>query len=159
MDTNPKKRTLAKIVLFGFSAIVDFAQVLITFTGVGIVVSEAIEIAMPFALFALFTIFKISIINKPRRVASMLAVGFGDALTGGVAPFWVFDVYYIFRDVAREDALINSEREQSEALANTTMQPLYQNGVRQPQSQPNERPQNKLNKNGIRAPGGGLVKS
>ena len=158
MANAPKKKTLRWLVLFVVTGFVDLVQIIIDFTGVGIVVSEVLEIITPLVLVGLLMLFRIPIFTHPKRLLSILAVGAGDALTGGIAPFWILDVWYIYSDVKKEEAELQEQQEKEMMLSNITRQPLYRDGIRQSSSQTNRsnnpQPMNKL---GIRPPKGGLV--
>lgn len=158
MDQPKKKSNLRWLVLFGFSGTVDMIQLFVSLTGIGIIVSEAMEVAMGPALIGLFALFKIPIFTKPRRIASLLGVALGDAITGGIAPFWVIDVWYIYHDVKKEERAENSMSAQRNAATNDIRQPLYQNGIRRSfaeRASSGALPQN-INRDGIRPPNGGL---
>ena len=118
-------------LLYIFTGVVDLVQIIIDFTGIGIVVSEAIEAAMPFIIFVTLQIFfKISLISKPSRLLSIIgATGFG-FITGGIAPFWILDIWYLQRSVKAEDAQYTAEQYSSNRAGN--QHPLYQDGIGRP---------------------------
>ena len=150
-----QKSSFRWIVLFTFAGVIDLAQIVIDLTGVGIAVSELLELITGPTLIGLFYLFKVSIFTKPNRIASLLGLALGDAITGGIAPFWVVDVWYIRRDVMKEEAGEAAQQEQEDMLSNIVRQPLYKDGARQPRVVQSSGPQ-QLNRGGIRAPGGGL---
>ncbi len=155
-----KKSNLRWFVLYGFAITVDAIQLIITFTGIGIFVSEVMEVITGPILIGLFTLFKISIITKPKRIASLLGLAFGDAITGGMAPFWVVDVWYIQRDVKKEEAAEQAQQEQEMMLNNAVRQPLYKDGARQPtKSDQGNTDVGARNRGGIRAPNGAILKN
>ena len=151
-----KSKGLKWILLYGITGLVDLTQIIVTFTGIGIVVSEALEIVMPFFLIGVFQfLFKISLISHPSRLLSIVgATGF-DAITGGIAPFWIIDVWYIQRTVRKEEAEINAMK-QAELLQNNIRRPLYIDGMRQPQNIESEVISRPINIDGVRPPNGGL---
>lgn len=154
----PSRKTFAWIVLFAFTGIIDLIQIIIGFTGFGIGISETIEPLMPITLLILFALFKIPIINKPKRLVSLFAVGLGDALTGGIAPFWILDIWYIYRDVKNEDAQEIEDLTRAQSLGTVDRQPYYSEGMRKPKQ--NVSPvASPLNKNGVRPPSGGLLRN
>ncbi len=158
--TKGKKSNLRWFVLYGFAITVDAIQFIITFTGVGIFVSEIMEVITGPILMGLFTLFKISIITKPKRIASLLGLAFGDAITGGMAPFWVVDVWYIQRDVKKEEAAEQAQQEQEMMLSNAVRQPLYKDGARQPsRPEQGDMANRSRNRGGIRAPNGAVLKN
>lgn len=120
-------------VLFVVSGTVDLIQIVIDFTGVGVVVSEIMEGVTPFLLLGLFKIYKINILNNPKRLGSMFVSLAGDAITGGFAPFWILDVYYIYRDVKATEAAEEAQQQQEMLLRSASRQPLYVDGARAPQ--------------------------
>lgn len=127
MADAPKKKTLRWITLYTVSGVVDIVQIIIDFTGIGVAVSEALEIAMPFVLIGLLGLFRIFSV---KRVLSVAVTDAGDALTGGFAPFWIFDVWYIHRDVRITEAMQRAAEEGDAMLQ--PMAPLNQDGVRAP---------------------------
>jgi hypothetical protein len=85
----------------------------------------------------------------------LLGVAGLEAITGGIAPAWIVDVWYINRTVKAEEVGADSDNEVSTLLQNNIRKPLYENGIRKPQPNTPNTPQ-KLNINGIRPPNGGL---
>jgi hypothetical protein len=160
MASNKAKGKGAKwIFLYAIVGAIDAFQALSTATGLGVMISEAIEVVMPFALIgALKKFYDVSIITNPKRLLSILgATGF-DALTGGVAPFWIVDVIYIHYDVKIEDRRNAADNKQEQLVQNNIRKPLYVNGARQPLiEQPAETPQT-ANIDGVRPPNGGLTR-
>lgn len=147
------------IFLYAIVGAVDVFQAIVTLTGFGLVASEAIEGVMPFALIGTLKIFyDVSIITNPKRFLSILgATGF-DTLTGGVAPFWIIDVWYIHYDVRKEDGRNEADNQQKKLVQNDIRKPLYVNGARQPLiEQPAKTPQT-VNIDGMRPPNGGLTR-
>lgn len=152
-----KSKGLKWILLYGITGIVDLIQIILTFTGIGIAVSEALEAVMPFFLIGVFQfLFKISLISHPSRLLSIVgATGF-DAITGGIAPFWIIDVWYIQRTVKKEEAEINALK-QTELLKNNIRKPLYEGGIRQPRKIEQTTISGPINTGGVRPPNGGLT--
>lgn len=155
-----KSKGVGWLFMYAFTGAVDLFQTIVSATGIGIAASELIEFSMPFILIFVFQfIIKASIITKPARLASIAgALGLG-AITGGIAPFWIVDVWYIHRSVKVEDAEYQSQSAEQELLSNNVRQTLYQDGIRQPLKQrpENESPrESPRNVDGIRPPRGGL---
>jgi hypothetical protein len=94
-------------------------------------------------------------IKHPSRLLSLLGVAGLEAITGGIAPAWVVDVWYINRTVKAEEAGTDSNSEVSALLQNNIRKPLYEDGIRKPQSNTPNIP-TKININGVRPPNGGL---
>ncbi len=118
-------------VLLGFAGFIDVAQIIADFTGVGIAVSEVVELIMPFVLFGLFLILRVPIHKKVKRWASLFGFAALDAITGGIAPFWVLDVWYIRNDIKRDEAEFVQRRIQ-DALGPVDRAPLNDGGMRKP---------------------------
>lgn len=145
------------ILLYALTGLVDLIQILIDFTGIGIIVSEALEVAMPVILIAIFQFWmKISLVSHPSRLLSIIGVAGLDGITGGIAPFWIFDVWYLQRSVRREYAEIKVAEDQEEFLNQNIIQPLYKDGRRNPAASLEERQPQPQVMDGIRAPKGGL---
>jgi hypothetical protein len=130
MEQPRKKSRTRWPVLFVVSGTVDIVQIVIDFTGVGVVVSEILEGVTPFLLLGLFKVYKINILTNPKRLGSMFVSLTGDAITGGFAPFWILDVYYIYRDVQKTEAIEDAEQQQEMLLKGGIRQPLYKDGTR-----------------------------
>jgi hypothetical protein len=149
VEKQQKNKTIRWFILYAFTGIIDLVQIIIDFTGVGILVSEILEFVTGPILLGLFILFRIPIFTKPRRVASILGVFVGDAVTGGFAPFWILDVLYVHWDVKREsfgsDSVVGKMSNISKPIS------LNHNGVRLPSRQPPP-----LNSGGMRMPNGGL---
>jgi hypothetical protein len=118
---------------------------------------------MPFILVFVFQfIIKASIITKPSRLGSIVGASAFGAFTGGIAPFWIVDVWYIHRSVKIEDAEYQTQNAEQELLSNNVRKTLYSDGVRQPQRQQMEaesqqsETRSPRNVDGIRLPNGGL---
>ena len=136
MAYKPPKRTLAWIVLFSLTGFVDLAQFVIDLTGVGVAVSESTEVAMPAVVIGLLMLFKIPIFTKINRLASIVGVDIGDALTGGLAPFWILDIWYLWWDVRREDRTLLAQAKQEELQRSGMPRPLNEGDVRRPSIEP-----------------------
>lgn len=140
--------------LYFITGTIDVIQLLIGWTGVGTIISEGIEIFMPFLLTGSLMLMKISLFQYPLRLVSILGVTGLDAVTGGIAPFWILDVWYLQHSVKKEDIESISVSNQTQISNNY---PLIQDGTRRPGPPPlpestrnqNTRP---LVNNGIRAP-------
>ncbi len=134
-------------LLYAITGIIDAIQLIIDFTGVGILISEILEIIMPFVLIGYLKIIcRVSMITKPIRLLSIVGATGLDAVTGGAAPFWVLDVWYIHNDVKKEDAEYNAAIQQ-EMMVKEVSDSMNQDGVRTPSQ--TAKP---LNSGGVRAP-------
>lgn len=143
MAAKPKSKGVKWPILYGISGIVDLAQIIIDFTGVGVIVSEILEVIMPFVIIGFLALFKIPLFTRINRLLSIAAVDFADAITGGAAPFWIVDVWYLHRDVKKEEAEKTAQKDTDE------MPPqLNQDGRREPVGE-NGGP---VNQGGVRRP-------
>ena len=147
-------KTISWIALYFVAGTIDIAQIILDLTGVGIAVSEALEVATPFILIGLMALFRIPIFSGWKRIASLAFADFADALTGGAAPFWILDVWYIHRDVRREDAGMAV----TEGQTISSRAPLNVDGRREPLQQESAGLSPKpLNVDGVRAPTNGAI--
>jgi len=157
--SSPERRSkgIGWLLMYAFTGAVDLFQIIVSATGIGIGASEIVEFSMPFILIFIFQfIIKASILTKPARLASIAgALGLG-AITGGIAPFWIVDVWYIHRSVKMEDAMYAEEESKTELLQNNIRTPLYGDGIRQPRNSTIETQSRSRNVDGIRPPNGGL---
>lgn len=107
---------------------------------------------------------KVNMINKPKRLISLLGVTLVEEATGGIAPFWFLDIWYIWSDVRKEDAQIMAAQSANSANAAKGAIYLNQGGSRKPAltqgtgtSNPDGRSQTRtvnlapLNQGGVRA--------
>lgn len=153
-----RKKKIGKmkwLILYAFTAIVDVLQFLADLTGIGIVASEAAEPFIGGILIAIFELFGISVITKPKRLLSLLCVAGADALTGGIAPFWIVDVWYVQSDVKREYAEDEERSARETFMQSDIRQPYNSEGERSPKiiAETDYQP---LNKDGVRMPKGGI---
>jgi len=125
-------------VLYGVAGTVDVIQIVIDFTGVGIAASEVLEVAMPFIIGGILFIFRL--LNVQTGISVVIAVVL-DAATGGFAPFWVGDVYYIQRQIRSSEAAQQTEQEDARMSYDPDMPSNY-NNRREPDAKrdPNLRP-------------------
>ena len=158
MPKEPEKKTLQWAILFGITGMIDVMQIIISWTGIGIMVSEAMEAAMPFILLGLLALFRIPIFSNPARLISILGVTIGDSITGGIAPFWFLDVLYLYYSVKKEDSRILAQQAEEDASSDNVRHPLYKDGVCGPDAQATGTLSQPANRNGIRPPNGGLAR-
>ena len=102
------------IVLGAGAAVTDVAQFLIGFFGVllseiviGAFLVAANDVADPFiggAVALYLQLRGVSLIQQPSRLLSLLCVGGLDEITGGMASFWVLDIWYIYNSVQKQEA-------------------------------------------------------
>lgn len=146
------------IFLYSLAAIVDIGQFIIDLTGVGIGISEATEPIMGvFLIIYLQKIRKFPVLKKPSILLSLLGVAGLEVITGGAAPAWIVDIWWIQKADKKDKAYYTEQQEQEELFSNIIRQPLYDsNGVRRPQIQNKNPVPPKLNIAGVRPPKGGL---
>lgn len=126
MASTPKKKTLLWISLYILTGIIDIAQFISTLTGFGIVLNEAVEPFVGVGLLIILQSFGVSVINNPKRLASLLA-SFGlDAISAGAAPFWIMDVFYIHYSYRHEQAQLE------QIVLDGPENPLNKRGIRLP---------------------------
>ena len=153
------------LLLYAVTGIIDLAQFLIGFFGAwlsafafGLILIAINDAADPFiggALVVYFQLRGVSLIKHPSRLFSLIGVAVLEEGTGGIAPAWIVDIWYIHRTVKKEEAESAAQQEQEATLQSSVNQPLYQNGMRLPESQIPE-PSGPAVVDGVRAPGGGL---
>lgn len=140
--------------LYFIAGTIDGIQLLIGWTGIGTLLSEGLELFMPIFLAGALLLMKISLFQYPLRLVSIFGITGLDAVTGGIAPFWVLDVWYLQHSVKKEDQLNDSTYTEGQPQ---TSKPLIQDGMRRPTPPP--LPESSRNQNtrplvndGIRAP-------
>jgi len=145
------------LFLYALTGLVDIIQVIVTLTGVGIVVSEALEVSMAGFLISYLQIRGFAVLKHPSVVVSLFGVAGLGVITGGIAPAWIVDVWWIQKaDKASKDGYAE-QQEQEQLFSNNIRQPLYgPDAVRRPQIQNTTTAPPKLNISGIRPPKGGL---
>ena len=134
--------------------LVGIFEIPLSALGVGVALIAINEAADPFiGLLAVgyFQIKGVNVISNWKRMASLLCVGGIDELTGGIASLWFLDVWYIRRDVQREEARIRAEQEaqQQQQILAGVQQRLYVDGRRNPAPQDSAQP---AYKDGTRIP-------
>lgn len=118
--------------------IIDVIQFLIGFFGawlsvfvIGAFMVAANEAADPFIGFlaaGYFQLRGISMIKHWDRLLSLLCVSGVDELSGGVASFWIIDVWYIWKSAKKEEAELQAQKEQSEFMQSNVRRPVNQIG-------------------------------
>lgn len=126
MPQKKKISTKKWVVLFLLTGIIDVLQILIDLTGVGIPVSVAAEPFIGVGLVIICQLMGINIISNPKRLGSMLAAFGLGAVTGGIAPLWIIDIWYLYYSVKKEEVMVSSGLESGSAL--------IKDGIRKPQS-------------------------
>ena len=157
------------IGLYVVSGVMDVVQFflgvlgwLLSETVVALVLIAINDYADPFigvALLGFFELRGVSMIRHWQRGLSLLGVAGLDELTGGVASFWIVDVWYIHNTVKKEEMELQAQREQTMTITAGNRQPANRGGIRQPNTQTtasmsSTRTYNlaPLNKDGVRPP-------
>lgn len=113
------------IIVYVVAGIIDLAQFLIgifevplSAIAIGLALIAINEAADPFiGGFAIiyFQIRGISMIKHPNRIISLLGVVAIAEFSGGIASLWIADVWYIRRDVKKDEAQAQSAKEKMDA--------------------------------------------
>lgn len=144
------------VFLYIATGAIDITQLLIDLTGVGIAINEVIDPFIAVLLGGYLQLRGVSMTSRISRLASLFGVGVLEEITGGIAPAWVVDIWYIQRSVRQEEAELKAQEDEQNFLQQNMRKPLYADGQRLPpdSSQESVGPSNQ---GGIRAPGGGLI--
>lgn len=140
------------IILYIISGFVDIVQIIISFTGIGIVVSEIGDKIFGVLLFTYFQIRGVSLIKHPTRLLSLLGVAGLETISGGIAPAWIVDIWYIHSTVKHEERAYRDQQKNNSQFIDLTNKPLNQNGFRNAESNKQEDGSTPLNQDGIRRP-------
>ena len=138
------------IFVYIVALLVDIVQILIDLTGIGIAISEAADPFIGAGFLLYFQVRGVSLFRHPSRILSLLGVTGLEAVTGGLAPAWVADVWYIHRTVKSEEKNYKQNLMEEEAYSNPR-KPAYQDGMRMP-SNANYNSSGPANENGVRPP-------
>lgn len=138
------------IFVYIIALILDIVQIIIDLFGVGIVINEIADPIIGVLFFAYFQFRGVSMIKHPSRILSLLGVAGLEEFTGGLAPAWVVDVWYIHRTVKQETAKVQAQKAEEEIYA-SPRRPAYQDGMRMP-SNTNSNNTGPANNDGIRPP-------
>ncbi len=117
-----KKKSNGWLWMYIFAGVMDFIQLFIIelvlgWFGIGVAINEVLDLIVGGILVIWIQfIKKVSLIQRPQRLISLVGTEAAAALTGGIAQLWVLDVWYIHSDAKKEDA----ESEQQEMLKNWT---------------------------------------
>jgi len=129
-------------------AIQFFADLFLTeFAGIPEIVSEFADPFIGILLCIYFELRGVQIIKQPKRLFSLLGITGMEELTGGLAPAWTLDVWYIYRSVKNDEAIQKAQRE-TKAMGGAMVKALNQEGRREAMAAA-RRP---LNEGGVRQP-------
>jgi hypothetical protein len=140
------------LILYIITGLVDLIQIIIDLTGIGIAISEVGDKFFGVLLVCYFQIRGVSLFKYPSRIISLLGIAGLETITGGIAPAWIADIWYIHRSVKHEEKIFKAQQEETEQYAIATNLPLNQNGVRNPQPPVINSPDKPMNRSGIRQP-------
>lgn len=152
-------------IVYVVVGLIDFIQfviievILVWVFGVGVLINEVLDVVVGILLALYFQLRGVNLFKRINRLASMVGMEALEELTGGVAQLWILDVWYIHGDVKREEAESDSQQEQESLLNNSIRQPLYKDGMRQPESKQGQTNLAVRNTSGIRVPNGTVLKS
>ncbi len=82
-------------MLYGVTAFIDSTQILLGLTGVGVIINGILDPLVGISLIIYLEYNGVSVITHPGRLISMLGIAGVEELTGGVAPAWIMDIWYI----------------------------------------------------------------
>ena len=126
--------------------IVDVVQIIIDFfPPEGETFNEIADPVIGGLLFAYFQTHGVSMLKYPSRLASLLGVAGLEELTGGIAPAWIIDIWYIKKTVMKEEAAEQEAVAQAMMLVNENNQPVNSDGVRAPKTENVNPEQNEAN--------------
>lgn len=121
------------IMLYSVSAGIDAFQFAIDFTGIGAVINAFADPVIGALFLVYFQVRGVSMFSRLSRAASLIGVLGIEEITGGIAPAWILDVWYIHRSVHKEDAEAEAAKAVERQLANERYKPFYdEGGIRQP---------------------------
>jgi hypothetical protein len=100
------------ILLYIVTIIIDLIQYIIDLTiyptgvgtGIGVAINMVLDPIIGALLVFYFKIRGISLTKRIGRLVSILGVTGLGTLTGGILSFWILDIWYIHRDVRKEEA-------------------------------------------------------
>ncbi len=121
--------------LYVIMGIIDILQFLgdLLLTEAFFIPEAGSAVADPFIGVALGGYFQwrgVDMIRQPKRILSLIGVAGLEEISGGIAPAWIVDVWYIQRSVRMEDAQLNAQREQE---IGQMRQHYNKNGRREPE--------------------------
>jgi hypothetical protein len=128
-------------ILIAVTCAIDFVQlfiielVLVWFFGVGAIINVILDPILAGCYIVYFQLRGVNLFKRPQRILSMAGVEVAAEITGGIAQLWFLDVWYIKKDVEKEQAMLDAtkqEKETSNMLG--AVNALNQNGTRKPQS-------------------------
>ena len=143
------------LLLYFVAGLIDFLQLLISWTGIGLGISATLDPFIGLLLASYIQFRGFSVIQHPTVLISLLGGTIIDAITGGIAPAWIVDVWIIKKIVDAEQAKYRKSQEQEEFLRSNMQKPLYEGGMRRPETK-DIRESGPSNVDGVRAPNGGL---
>ena len=137
-------------IIFGLFGAVDIAQLFLIET---VIVGTILDVIAAIVLLVYGLIRRLW---TTKKFLILLATFIGEAIPFvNALPFWVLDVKNLFGGTMTPEQA--QESELAEMPINQARRPLYSDGARQPRQNASPEPA-KLNKDGVRAPGGGLPK-
>jgi hypothetical protein len=136
--------------LYVAAGIIDIVQLIIDLTGVGVAINTFADPVIGIGFIVYLNHIGVSVFKHPSRFASMVGVGLLENLTGGIAPAWIADIFYIHHSYKKELAQYE-EDEKITQLTSNTRPTMYDGGMRNPESS-NTNQNEPLVNNGYRRP-------
>ena len=134
--------------LYVAAGILDIVQFFIDFTGIGVGINAFIDPVIGVGFITYLNHIGVKMFKHPSRLASMVGAGILEEFTGGIAPAWIMDIYYIHYSYRKEYAAYEEQEKISELTANTRAT-AYNDGKRTPNNDTQSKP---LVENGYRRP-------
>ncbi len=105
------------VALYAITGIIDLIQILgdLLLTeayAAPEIISAAADPVIGTLIGGYFQFRGVDMIHQPKRILSLVGIGGLDELTGGIASFWVVDIWYIHRTVKMEEAQLKNQRAQ-----------------------------------------------
>jgi hypothetical protein len=132
-------------LLYILAGATDFIQLMITVlaaplsvVGIGefmVAANEAADPVIGIIIIAWLQLHGIPILTNFKRLLSLVGAGAIEEATGGAAPFWILDIWYIHSDYKSEEAVMAAQQSQEQLLANNVRQTYYEDGVGKPRSE------------------------
>ena len=127
------------VALYVITGIIDIFQKLIDlffteFFAAPEAVNEVIDVMVGVVMLIYFPIRGVSLLKHPSRIASILCMEVAEDVTGGWVGFWIFDIWYIHKNVKQEEAEERAREEEEMMLMAMGQQALNEDGVRAPET-------------------------
>ena len=108
-----KIKNIEWVFLFVVMGALDAFQFLIDFTGIGAIINSFADPLIGVVLAGYFQLRGVSMIKHPTRLISLLCIVGLESITGGLAPAWIIDIWYIRHSVKRKKPNIKNNSQQN----------------------------------------------